>query len=212
MSDPFRNPLASARARVEVLERENQELRAKLSATNSRRETRDLRQGRASWLLTGLLASFFPLVAAPLFFSAPKAPWLARRSRLVQLDVADATRARAGEVGERPGAFPGVALRGAGEREREPERAALHGAGERERAVDEAALRARVERERPRPTVGFYDPPRPAHLGSFRCTKGDPLCNEPEPSSPRPPSKGAELDLVDPWSDTKAPPSGTNDR
>src|SRR4028118_2186348 len=72
MGDPFRNPLASMSARVEALEHENRELRAQITVLQNETEARRLRRGRGSWLLAGLVASFFPLVAGPLFFTAPK--------------------------------------------------------------------------------------------------------------------------------------------
>jgi hypothetical protein len=173
MGDPFRNPLASMSARVETLERENRELRAKISALNDRLESRPLREGRASWLLTGLVASFFPLVAAPFFFSAPKAPWLARRARPGPIaEVAPR------EGGESPGAFRGVALRAQADRDRAPPEGAPGG------GAAGPVVSPRLDRTDPWATQGG------------RCAPGDPLCGDgaPAPKAKRDPRCVGSLD------------------
>lgn len=155
------------RARVETLERENQALRARVAALGNRDEARGLRRGRAAWLLTGLVASFFPLVAAPLFFSAPKAPWLARRLRAAPVE---APGARPAAGGERAGAFRGVAL-------------AAPGAPEAAPADD-----ARRRRERERAATGADAPL--TKRGAPGCLRGDPLCGGLDPADPWDDSKG----------------------
>jgi hypothetical protein len=191
MGDPFRNPLASMNARVESLERENQALRRRLATLNNELEMGPLRRGRASWLLSGLITSFFPLIAVALFFSAPKAPWLARRARPVPAFAPalapPVVAARAGDDGAARGAFRGVAL---SEHRGHDELSPPRGPGDlaQHRGHDEAPLSARppvphVAHQRPIDRAPPYgtrlDHENPWPKAERRaCSPSDPLCVE----------------------------------
>ncbi|HEU4532777.1 MAG TPA: hypothetical protein VFS00_01620 [Polyangiaceae bacterium] len=204
MGDPFRNPHASLNARVEALERENQRLRAKISALQSRPEAQSLRRGRATWLMVGLLASFGPLAAAPLLLSPPShALGWAHRDAPPLFGPRRAEALRSADGGERVGSYPGVALHAGGEREaarRAGREVAWRAGDEREaarRTGDGREAARRAGREAGPQLVPLIDSRRPVVSGprlqaEAACRPGDPLCAAP-----------AAVEVINPWAEAK---------
>jgi hypothetical protein len=192
MGDPFRNPQASLQARVEKLEHENQKLRARITALQSRPEAQHLHHRRGSWLLVGLLASFGPLFVAPLLLSAPShSPAWARRSPPALFGPRRAEALQPVDGGDQPQAFRGVALH-AGDNPDAPEGAEARRGGPLERAGAQHGAPLRAEPRRPqidracRPgdsncghtiEIDVNDPWVETDERHTTCTKGDPLCS-----------------------------------